>query len=96
MYSQKTWGGPTDPYILVKFLKNEVEDDSDPIASMIIFEWKDYDLLGVFPTADSMTVRPSSDHIITTTDSLFRKNTSATQKRLATNGAMPIKPENSS
>lgn len=55
MYSQKTWGGPTEPHILVKFLKNNAEDDLDPIASMIIFEWKDYDLVGVLPTPDSIT-----------------------------------------
>jgi hypothetical protein len=56
MYDQKTWGGAVDPHILVKFIKNTVEDDSDPIASMIIFEWKDYDLIGVLPTADSIQV----------------------------------------
>jgi hypothetical protein len=60
MYSQKTWGGPTQPHILVKFLKNEVTDDSDPIASLIIFEWKDYDLVGVLPTAESLTVSLST------------------------------------
>lgn len=57
MYSQKTWGGPTEPHILVKFIKDDVQDDSDPIASMIIFEWKDYELVGVLPTADSISVR---------------------------------------
>ena len=46
-----------NPHILVKFIKSSVEDDSDPIASMIIFEWKDYDLIGVLPTADSIQVR---------------------------------------
>jgi hypothetical protein len=56
MYDRKTWGGAVDPHILVKFIKNTVEDDSDPIASMIIFEWKDYDLIGVLPTADSIQV----------------------------------------
>lgn len=63
MYSQKTWGGPTEPHILVKFLKNDVQDNSDPIASMIIFEWKDYDLVGVYPTADSMTVYSSTNKL---------------------------------
>ncbi|KAG0648720.1 Membrane PTM1 [Hyphodiscus hymeniophilus] len=54
MYDRKTWGGAVDPHILVKFIKSAVEDDSDPITSMIIFEWKDYDLIGVLPTADSL------------------------------------------
>ncbi len=56
MYSRNTWGGAVEPHILVKFIKNNVEDDSDPIASMVIFEWKDYDLIGVLPTPDSMQV----------------------------------------
>jgi len=60
MYSQTAWGGNVEPYILVKFTKETSEDDSDPIASMVIFEWKDYDLIGVFPTADSVKVLLSS------------------------------------
>ncbi|TVY26005.1 Membrane protein [Lachnellula hyalina] len=52
MYSKNSWGGSVDPHILVKFLKYEAEDDSDPIASMIIFEWKDFDLIGV-PEVDT-------------------------------------------
>lgn len=54
MYSQTAWGGDVKPHILVKFIKETVEDDSDPIASMVIFEWKDYDLIGVFRGADSV------------------------------------------
>jgi hypothetical protein len=60
MYSQTAWGGDVEPHILVKFIKETSEDDSDPIASMVIFEWKDYDLIGVFPTADSVKVLLSS------------------------------------
>jgi hypothetical protein len=56
MYDRKTWGGSVNPHILVKFIKNTAEDDIDPIASMIIFEWKDFDLIGVLPTADSIQV----------------------------------------
>ena len=56
MYSRATWGGAVEPHILVKFVKETAEDDSDPIASMVIFEWKDYDLIGVLPTPDSMQV----------------------------------------
>jgi hypothetical protein len=40
-------GGDVDPHILVKWIKQDVPEGSDPIASMIIFEWKDYDLIGV-------------------------------------------------
>jgi len=58
MYSKSAWGGAVDPHILVKFRKEEVEGDADPIASMIIFEWKDYDLVGILPTADSIQVGP--------------------------------------
>jgi hypothetical protein len=56
MYSKTAWGGDVEPHILVKFIKETADDDSDPIASMVIFEWKDYDLIGVLPTADSVTV----------------------------------------
>ncbi|KAH6680792.1 integral membrane protein-like protein [Halenospora varia] len=53
MYSKKDWGGSVDPHVLVKFLKEDVEGDADPITSMVIFEWRDYDLIGVLPTPES-------------------------------------------
>ncbi|TAQ90658.1 hypothetical protein B7494_g1028 [Chlorociboria aeruginascens] len=53
MYSRTSWGGDVDPYILVKWLPNTAEDIEDPIASLVIFEWKDYSLVGVYPTPDS-------------------------------------------
>jgi hypothetical protein len=56
MYSKKAWGGAVDPHILVKWIKDTSEDDTERIASMIIFEWKDYDLIGVLPTPDSLAV----------------------------------------
>ncbi|TVY62696.1 Membrane protein PTM1, partial [Lachnellula suecica] len=52
MYSKNSWGGSVDPYILVKFMDYNKEDDTDPIASLIIFEWKDFHLIGV-PEADT-------------------------------------------
>jgi hypothetical protein len=58
MYSRKTWGGPVEPHILVKFLQNTAADDSDPIASMIIFEWSDYDLVGIQPPGDAEVRSP--------------------------------------
>ncbi|PQE05590.1 Transmembrane receptor eukaryota protein [Rutstroemia sp. NJR-2017a BBW] len=56
MYDRKTWGGPIDPHILIKWLptKQDTPAEVDPIASMVIFEWRDYDLVGVLPTADSI------------------------------------------
>lgn len=55
MYSKKAWGGAVDPHILVKWIKNTGEEPAEQIASMVIFEWKDYDLIGVLPTPDSIT-----------------------------------------
>lgn len=51
MYSKSAWGGPVDPFILMKFLP--YEGDEDPIVSLVVFEWKDEDLIGVYPSADA-------------------------------------------
>lgn len=45
MYNKKAWGGPTEPFILTKFLP--VEGDADPIVSFVVFEYKDDDLVGI-------------------------------------------------
>lgn len=55
MYSQQAWGGPVDPFILLKFLP--YEGDQDPVVSLVIFEWKDEDLIGVYATPDATQVR---------------------------------------
>ncbi|KAF4985693.1 hypothetical protein FDECE_16383 [Fusarium decemcellulare] len=47
MYSRSSWGGPVDPFILVKFLNNSQSGNKDPTASLVIFEWKDRSLVGV-------------------------------------------------
>ncbi|KAI1840392.1 hypothetical protein JX266_013400 [Neoarthrinium moseri] len=47
MYSRKDWGGPIDPFILSVFPDQTVEGHDDPIVSLVIFEWKDEDLIGV-------------------------------------------------
>lgn len=52
MYSRTTWGGPVDPFILVKFLRSSTPENDDPIASLIVFEWRDKDLVGV-PNPDA-------------------------------------------
>lgn len=49
MYSKKSWGGSVDPFILVKFLGDRSEDNSDPLASLVIFEWQDEELIGMYP-----------------------------------------------
>ncbi|CAI6300791.1 unnamed protein product [Periconia digitata] len=47
MYSKKSWGGKDDPFILVKFLKNDKNKDvEDPTVGVVIWEWKDGMLLG--------------------------------------------------
>lgn len=46
MYSRKSWGGDIEPFILVKFNKVPVEGDDDPLASLVMFEWKDEGLIG--------------------------------------------------
>ncbi|RYP77699.1 hypothetical protein DL770_007045 [Monosporascus sp. CRB-9-2] len=53
MYSRSAWGGPVDPFILAVFPNATIEGVEDPIVSLIIFEWKDYDLIGVYPQPDS-------------------------------------------
>lgn len=49
MYSRKDWGGPVDPFIQTKFLPSDVQPDQDPLVSLIIFEWRDEDLIGRCP-----------------------------------------------
>ncbi|KAJ6787064.1 hypothetical protein PWT90_03203 [Aphanocladium album] len=47
MYSKKSWGGPVDPFIQVKFINNTLPEEEDPTVSLIIFEWKDRKFVGV-------------------------------------------------
>jgi hypothetical protein len=56
MYSRKSWGGNVDPFILVKFSKSAAQD-SDPLASLVIFEWTDEELIGKY-RSDDAEVRP--------------------------------------
>lgn len=47
MYSRKSWGGNTDPFVLTKFIKPmNLKDGEDPIISLVVFEWQDEHLLG--------------------------------------------------
>lgn len=52
MYSRKSWGGNTDPYILVKFRKTDVEEGTDPLVSLVMFEWNDEELIGRRPEGE--------------------------------------------
>ncbi|ORY63535.1 lung seven transmembrane receptor domain-containing protein [Pseudomassariella vexata] len=47
MYSKNAWGGPVDPFIQVVFPNVTIQGDADPIVSLVIFEWKDEDYIGV-------------------------------------------------
>ncbi|KAF2489974.1 hypothetical protein BU16DRAFT_168326 [Lophium mytilinum] len=53
MYSKKSWGGNVEPFILVKFIKADTKGDdaADPLVSIVIWEWKDSDLIGKPPGA---------------------------------------------
>lgn len=55
MYSQQAWGGAVDPFILLKFIP--YVGDEDPVVSLVIFEWKDEDLIGVYESPDATQVR---------------------------------------
>lgn len=52
MYSRKAWGGNVDPFILVKFSKAQTEE-GDPLASLVIFEWNDEELIGEYRSGES-------------------------------------------
>lgn len=47
MYSKKSWGGPVEPFIEVKFVDTDKNKEiKDPTVSVIVWEWKDSALLG--------------------------------------------------
>lgn len=56
MYSKSSWGGDVDPFILTTFMKTDPEGDDDPLVSLVIFEWRDEDLVGRWPSEDSPKV----------------------------------------
>lgn len=61
MYSRTAWGGDVDPFISAKFVQvepGEGEDvDPDPMVSVVVFEWKDEYLVGVWPSDDATEVQ---------------------------------------
>lgn len=62
MYSKSAWGGSVDPFILTEFIQATPEGDADPMVSLVIFEWKDEDLVGVWPSDDAPKVGTDSLH----------------------------------
>ncbi|KAJ4292173.1 Membrane protein ptm1 [Collariella sp. IMI 366227] len=55
MYSKNSWGGPVDPFILVKFTGVGKDQGDDPVVSLLVFDWMDWDYIGV-PSADNPSV----------------------------------------
>ncbi|KAI4232195.1 MAG: hypothetical protein LQ349_005150 [Xanthoria aureola] len=60
MYSKKGWGGDTDPFILTT-LEKASSDDQDVFVSLVVFEFRDEDLIGVWPSPDA----PEKEYICT-------------------------------
>lgn len=56
MYSKKSWGGDIDPYILASLTKASPEPDQDVFVSLVVFEYRDEDMIGVWPSPDSLDV----------------------------------------
>ena len=50
MYSRKSWGGDVDPFILIKWLKPKDKPVPTSPISLLIFEWKDFELIGTWPS----------------------------------------------
>lgn len=54
MYSKKAWGGSVDPFILTQFIKSEGGDN--PLVSLVVYEWRDQDLIGVWLSPEASEV----------------------------------------
>lgn len=64
MYNKADWGGSVDPFIRVKFFGDKEASDTDA-ASLMIFEWKDVDLVQLEnPETKQKTVALCSDDYI--------------------------------
>lgn len=64
MYSHKSWGGAVDPpFILTKFIKpDDIPEGSDPIVSIVVFEWRDKGLIGKPAGPDGLEVSTRRQH----------------------------------
>lgn len=56
MYSKKAWGGSVDPFILITFIKSSQEGKDNPSVGVVVYEWRDEDLIGVWPPPEAATV----------------------------------------
>ncbi|KAG6147634.1 hypothetical protein E4U28_006602 [Claviceps purpurea] len=64
MYSRTAWGGPVDPFIRVKFLNSTVPEGTDPIVSLVIFQWTDKDLVGIADSSGRRQLLICSDDFV--------------------------------
>lgn len=55
MYSRKAWGGSVDPFILTNFTKSN-DVTGDPLISIVIYESRDRDLIGVWQSEQALEV----------------------------------------
>lgn len=58
MYSQKAWGGPVEPFISINFIKSSPKSTGDPVVGLVVYEWRDEDLIGVSPSPDATEASP--------------------------------------
>ena len=47
MYSKAAWGGSVEPYVSTQLEKPTNLANKDALASFVIFEWHDEDLIGI-------------------------------------------------
>lgn len=55
MYSRKAWGGSVDPFIHINFIRSKDVKD-DPLISIVIYESRDRDLIGVWQSEQALDV----------------------------------------
>ena len=91
MYSRKAWGGDTDPFVLTKFSKTTPKDGEDPVVSLVIYEWRDEDLVGVWPTQDAAEVRLPDMAFANRSLTLRRRNISAQNRTSRNLSAMSLR-----
>jgi hypothetical protein len=61
MYSRSAWGGAVDPFMLVTFPKNT---EGDSVISLIMYDWRDFKLIGRQHPGNAEEVRTSRDHVV--------------------------------
>lgn len=94
MYSRRSWGGSVEPFILAKFIKPDGEISTNPTVSLVIFEWKDVDLIGVVPS-DTYVVGCARNKPWSWTNIAYRENPFATKRMWTTTSATALSSVNS-